>query len=78
MIKELLVKDCFFKFSFKLNGFNEDDAKNLEEWGHDLEKIDLVFSSINIVNSKFESKFEVKNRVIKYFKFENSNIKGIV
>ena len=77
MIKELLVKDFFFKLSFKLNSFNEDDTKNLEKWGHDLEKIDLVFSSINIVNSKFESKFEVKNRVIKYFKFENSNIKGI-
>lgn len=77
LIKELLVKDCFFKLSFKLNGFNEDDAKNLEEWGHDLEKTDLVFSSINIISSKFESKFEVKNRVIKYFKFENSNIKGI-
>jgi hypothetical protein len=59
-IKQLLIKKCCFELSLKLNGFNEEDIDKLKKEGHRLENKDLVISSVDIIDSKFKSKFEIK------------------
>lgn len=77
IIKELKIDNCSFKLSLKFNGFDKENIDVLFKKGYHFEKKDLGISSIHIVDSKFESKFEMKNRILKDFKFENSNVKGI-
>ena len=76
-IKQLSIKKCYFELSLKLNGFNEKDIGNIKKEGCYFERKDLTTSSISIVDSKFKSKFEIKHRIVKDFKFENSNVDGI-
>lgn len=76
-IKNLTIMECSFDSSFKLNGFEDDYINKLKLNNIDFKVDDLVISSIRIINSKFDSKFEIKNRVIKDFKFENSNIEKV-
>lgn len=76
-IKNLTIIECSFESNFKLNGFDDDYINKLKLNNIDFKVDDLVISSIRIINSKFDSKFEIKNRVIKDFRFENSNVEGV-
>lgn len=77
IIKELEIENCAFKLNFKFNGFDKENIDVLVEEGYHFEKKDLGISSIHIIDSKFNSKFEMKNRALKAFEFKNSNVKGI-
>ncbi|WP_333954432.1 hypothetical protein [Psychrobacter sp. S4(2024)] len=76
-INQISIKKCYFQLSLKLNGFNEDNIDEIKQGGHIFERKDLTISNISIIDSKFESKFEIKSRIIEDFKFENSNVEGI-
>ncbi|MED6316778.1 MAG: hypothetical protein VYA60_06015 [Pseudomonadota bacterium] len=76
-INQLSIKKCYFQLSLKLNGFNEDNIDEIKQEGHIFERKELTISNISIIDSKFESKFEIKSRIIEDFKFENSNVEGI-
>lgn len=76
-IKNLTIIECSFESNFKLNGFDDDYIDKLKLNNIDFKVDDLVISSIRIIDSKFNSKFEIKNRVVRDFKFENSNVEGV-
>lgn len=38
---------------------------------------DLVFKNLKILDTKFKSKLEIKNRVVRDFRFENSNVEKV-
>lgn len=76
-IKNLTIMECRFESNFKLNGFDNDYIDKLKLNNINFKVDDLVISSVIIIDSIFNSKFEIKNRIIRDFKFENSNVEGI-
>ena len=77
IIKELLIKACYVELKLKLNGFDERNIDDLNKKGYIFKKEDLSISIISIIDSKFKSKLEIKNRVIENFIFKNSNVEKI-
>lgn len=75
--KKLTISDCNFDLDFKLNGFNDKYLKELKRYKCEYEADSLTIEELEIVDTKFESKVEIKNRVIENFEFNNSNVTKI-
>ncbi len=76
-VKELLIKACSFELKTELNGFDKENIDDLTKKGYIFEKKNLTISKISIIDSKFKSKLEIKNRIVEDFKFKNSNVEKI-
>lgn len=76
-IEKLTIKNCVFKEDFKINGFDIDDLAKIKLHGVVFGTDNLVFESLKILDTKFESKLEIKNRVVKDFEFKNSNVEKV-
>lgn len=63
---EILILDCNFDSSFKINGLEKK-----------YEGCPIKIEKITIKNTKFKSKFELKNAIVKNIDFNNSNVNGI-
>ena len=70
----LIIKNCVFENDIKINGFSEDYINNIKLLGYDLQKNCLNIENLKIVDTKFESKLEIKSSVIKILEFKNSNV----
>lgn len=66
IFNEILVFNCNFDSSFKINGSEKKEEGFLVKIG-----------KIKIKNTKFKSKFELKNAIVKNINFNNSNVSGI-
>lgn len=75
--KNIKIKKCTFDSSFKLNGFGEEYLEKLECYKCEFDKDWLEVSSLEVIDTEFNSKFELKNRVIKNLDFNNSNVSKI-
>ena len=75
--KIILIKKCIFDLDFKLNGFDDIYLNNLKLYNIDFKTDNLVVKSLKILDTKFESKLEIKNRVIQNFEFKNSNVEKV-
>ncbi|MGP9556171.1 hypothetical protein [Psychrobacter sp. AOP7-A1-24] len=76
-IERLTIKECIFEEDLKINGFDIDDIAKFKFHGLDFKIGDLVFDNLEVLDTKFKSKLEIKNRVVQDFIFENSNVDGI-
>lgn len=76
-IEKLTIKKCIFEESLKINGFDVDDIAKFKLHGLDFKIEDLVCKDLRILDTKFKSKLEIKNRVVKNFRFENSNVEKV-
>ncbi len=72
--KNIKIEECIFESGFKLNGFDKKYLEMLKFYKRDLNKDWLEISSLKIIDTEFNSKFEVKNRIIKNLDFINSNV----
>ncbi len=75
--KNIKIEKCNFDSSFKLNGFGEKYLEKLKCYKCEFDKDWLEISSLEIIDTEFNSKFELKNRVIKNLDFNNSNVSKI-
>lgn len=75
--KKINIENCNFESSFKLNGFDNEHLKRLELHGCNFAGDWLEIANLEVLDTEFNSKFELKNRVIKNLKFSNSNVEGI-
>ena len=75
--KKINISNCIFDIDFKLNGFDDDYLKKLKKYKCEYESDDLIIDDLEIIDTKFESKLEIKNRIIINFNFKNSNVSGI-
>lgn len=66
IFNEILILDCNFDSSFKFNGSEDKE-----------EGFPIKIEKITIKNTKFKSKFELKNAIVKNINFNNSNVDGI-
>lgn len=73
-IYKLTIKNCIFENDVKLNGFDRDCLQKLRFLGCKLQKNYLTIEILEIIDTKFESKLEIKNASIEGFKFTNSNV----
>lgn len=76
-IKSLVINNCIFSKDFKLNGFNKEYIDKIRKENLDYNPEYLTITNLEIKDTKFESKFEMKNRIIKNICFSNSNVNGI-
>lgn len=76
-IENLTIRKCIFEDDFKINGFDIDYIAKLNLRNVDFKIDDLVLKSLKILDTKFESKLEIKNRVILNFEFKNSNVEKV-
>ena len=76
-IKNLSIIDCSFESEFKLNGISEEHCQEIESAGYKFDNDILHMTNLEIVDTKFNSKLEIKNRVIKDFIFKNSNVEKV-
>lgn len=72
--KKINIEKCIFESSFKLNGFDKKYLRKLEFYGCEFDEGWLNISRIEIIDTEFNSKFELKNRVVENLKFKNSNV----
>lgn len=75
--KKITISNCIFDIDFKLNGFDDNYFKELKKYKCEYELNDMIIDELEIIDTKFESKLEIKNRSINNFNFKNSNISGI-
>lgn len=75
--EKIIISKCIFELEFKLNGFNYDYLNELKGYSCEYESNDLEIKELHIIDTKFESKFEIKNRNANIFNFKNSNVTGI-
>ena len=75
--KKITISNCIFYIDFKLNGFDDDYFKELKKYKCKYELNDMIIDELEIIDTKFESKLEIKNRSINNFNFKNSNVSGI-
>ncbi|MBP3945637.1 hypothetical protein [Psychrobacter sp. K31L] len=75
--EKIIISKCIFELEFKLNGFNYDYLNKLKGYSCEYESDDLEIKDLDIIDTKFESKFEIKNRNANIFNFKNSNVTGI-
>ena len=71
---KVALEGCTIEEDFKLNGLSDGDLKLLAERGVNIESKDLILKNLIIKDTKFQSKIEIKNRIIKRLYFENSNV----
>lgn len=74
---DLIINNCIFEKDLKLNGFNEDYLQKIRKLGCKFQKYDLTIGNLEIIDTKFESKLEIKNTSIENFNFINSNVENI-
>ncbi|WP_218690176.1 hypothetical protein [Psychrobacter sp. BF1] len=74
---DLIINNCVFEKDLKLNGFSEDYLQKIRNLGCKLQKSDLIIGNLEIIDTKFESKLEIKSTSIENFKFTNSNVEKI-
>lgn len=75
--KKIAISNCIFDIDFKLNGFDDDYFEELNKYKCEYELDDMIIDELEIIDTKFESKLEIKNRSINNFSFKNSNVSGI-
>ena len=75
--KKIAISNCIFDIDFKLNGFDDDYFEELNKYKCEYELDDMIIDELEIIDTKFESKLEIKNRSINNFNFKNSNVSGI-
>lgn len=75
--KKITISNCIFDVDFKLNGFDDDYFKELKKYKCEYELDDMIIDELEIIDTKFDSKLEIKNRSINNFNFKNSNVSGI-
>lgn len=73
----LLIKKCIFDLNFKLNGFDDFYLDKINLYGINFNIDDLIIKSLKVIDTKFESKLEIKNRVVRDFLFKNSNVEKL-
>lgn len=66
IFNEISILDCNFDSSFKVNGSEDKE-----------EGFPIKIEKITIKNTKFKSKFELKNAIVKNINFNNSNVSGV-
>ena len=74
---KVVLEGCTIEEDLKLNGLSDGDIKVLAERGVNIESKDFILKNLIIKDTKFQSKIEIKNRVIKRLYFENSNIEKV-
>ena len=72
--KKIKIEKCTFDSSFKLNGFGKKYLEKLEFYKCEFDRDWLEISRLEIIDTEFNSKFEVKNRVVRTLEFNNSNV----
>lgn len=75
--KKIVIRDCKFDSSLKLNGWDEDYIIELKSYKFYSRIEGLIIDSLVILDTKFKSKLEIKNSIIQNFEFKNSNVEGI-
>lgn len=73
-INSLSIKNCIFESDFRINGLGREYIENLKFYGCEFGESILTINSLEIIDTKFDSKVEIKYRVIEDFKFFNSNV----
>lgn len=73
----LIIKNCIFENDVKLNGFSEDCLQEVRDLGYELQKKYLTIENLEIIDTKFEAKLEIKNASVKNINFNNSNVEKI-
>ncbi|MGO2505550.1 MAG: hypothetical protein ACTH7L_05520 [Psychrobacter alimentarius] len=76
-LDSLIIKNCIFENDVKLNGFSEDCLQKVRDLGYELQKKYLTIENLEIIDTKFEAKLEIKNASVKNINFTNSNVEKI-
>ncbi|CAM3593078.1 hypothetical protein GCM10016272_21290 [Psychrobacter glaciei] len=76
-INSIHIENCIFKSDFKINGLDKRYIDNLRFYGCTFKENIQNINIIKIIDTKFESKVEIKYRNIEDFKFINSNVDKI-
>ncbi len=76
-IKSLVIDSCIFYKDFKLNGFNKEYLDNIKKENLDYNPEYLTINNLEIKNTKFKSKLEIKNKIIENINFDNSNVEKV-
>lgn len=76
-IKSLVIDNCVLSKDFKINGFDKEYLDKIKKENLDCKPTCLTISNLEIKNTKFKSKLEIKNRVIQDFEFKNSNVEKV-
>lgn len=76
-IKSLVIDSCIFSKDFKLNGFNKEYLDNIKKENLDYNPECLIINNLEVKNTKFKSKLEIKNRIIENINFNNSNVEKV-
>lgn len=74
-IENLSIIDCSFESDFKLNGVSKEYCKEIQDAEYTINS-DVInnINNINIIDTKFKAKVEIKYRNIGNLKFNNSNV----
>lgn len=72
--RKITINKCTFESSFKLNGFGKKYLEKLKSYNCNSDEDWLKISSLEIIDTEFNSKFEIKNRAIDNLEFKNSNV----
>lgn len=72
--KKIYIEKCNFESSFMLNGFDKKYLGRLELCRCEFDEDWLNISSLEVIDTEFSAKFELKNRVVENLKFKNSNV----
>ena len=72
--KRLIISNCSFELDFKLNGFDDKYLEKLKKNKCEYKADSFIIEELEIIDTKFESKLELKNRIINSLKFTNSNV----
>jgi len=79
--KKISIYECEFFYKFKINGIGKYDKKKYlqskNRGGDSLHIPSLEIKSLKIEDTKFKSKFEVKNATLEKMEFYDSNVEGI-
>lgn len=76
-IDSLIIKNCIFENDVKLNGFSEDCLQKIRDLGYESQQEYLTIENLEVIDTKFKAKLEIKNTSVKDFKFTNSNVEKI-
>lgn len=76
-IDSLIIKNCTFESDVKINGFSEDFLQKIRDLGCESQKEYLTIGNLEVIDTKFKAKLEIKNTSVKDFKFTNSNVEKI-
>lgn len=68
------IINCVFESDFKLNGLSENVYEEFRKKSDNIDSEILKVGFLNIINTKFKGKFEVKFRHLDQIKFLNSNV----